>query len=60
MLPAYLKDILGDKYDQYFFQKGSSYSQILKEEGILIFNSFRYFKKFYNKEIKKHLTFVML
>ena len=40
MLPAYLKTILGDQYDKYFFQKGSSYSQILKKEGILIFNSF--------------------
>ena len=40
MLPAYLKEILGDQYDQYFFQKGSSFSKILKKEGILIFNSF--------------------
>ena len=40
MIPADLKDILGDTYDDYFFNNGSNYSKILESEGILIFNSF--------------------
>ena len=40
MLPTYLKTILGNQYDKYFFQKGSMYSQILEKDGILVFNSF--------------------
>ena len=40
MTPADLKDILGDTYNDYFFNNGSNYSKILESEGILIFNSF--------------------
>ena len=40
MIPADLKDILGDTYDDNFFNNGSNYSKILESEGILIFNSF--------------------
>ena len=40
MIPADLKDILGDTYNDYFFNNGSNYSKILENEGILIFNSF--------------------
>ena len=40
MLPTYLKTMLGDQYDEYFFRKGSKYSKILEKDGILIFNSF--------------------
>ena len=40
MIPADLKDILGDTYNDYFFNNGSNYSKILESEGILIFNSF--------------------
>ena len=40
MLPNDLKAILGDPYNEYFFRNGSNYSQILENEGILIFNSF--------------------
>ena len=40
MIPADLKDILGDTYNDYFFNNGSNYSKILESEGILIFKSF--------------------
>ena len=40
MIPADLKDILGDTYNDYFFNNGRNYSKILESEGILIFNSF--------------------
>ena len=40
MLPNDLKAILGDPYNENFFRNGSNYSQILENEGILIFNSF--------------------
>ena len=40
MIPADLKDILGDTYNDYFFNNGRKYSKILESEGILIFNSF--------------------
>ena len=40
MISPYLKDILGDTYNEYFFTNGRKYSKILENEGILIFNSF--------------------
>ena len=40
MIPIDLKDILGDTYNDYFFNNGRKYSKILESEGILIFNSF--------------------
>ena len=40
MIPTDLKDILGDTYNDYFFNNGRKYSKILESEGILIFNSF--------------------
>ena len=40
MIPTDLKDILGDTYDDHFFNNGRNYSKILESEGILIFNSF--------------------
>ena len=40
MIPIDLKDILGDTYNDYFFNNGRKYSKILDSEGILIFKSF--------------------
>jgi len=40
MLSTELKDILGKPYHENFFSNGTEYSEILRSEGILVFNSF--------------------
>lgn len=40
MLDSDIKSILGEKYNDSFFEQGSSLSNVLHKEGILVFDSF--------------------
>ena len=40
MLDSDIKSILGEKYNESFFEQGSSLSNVLHKEGILVFDSF--------------------